>query len=99
MERSKDFIKNVQDPIIKYREREDLDEIKKEVLWFACPWCGHIMPDHQWVAPMSCLKDDCSCSWWDDENPQAGDDDNHYFDVTELNKDIEAAWDVLSSPI
>ena len=98
MERSKDFVQVVQAPIIRNIEREDLDEIKEEILLFACPWCGHIMPDHKWTEPMTCLRDNCTCSWWDDESPKVP-DDNHYFDVELLKRDIQEAWANLPTPI
>jgi len=59
------FAANIMAPIDKAiednRSLEDIAGIIEEVRVFACPTCGHIDPDHRWLDPFDCLKEDCPC--------------------------------------
>jgi len=57
MQRSPYFASNI---INQYGGKSE--DIQEEVLALGCPFCGHINPDHRWVAPFSCLITGCECT-------------------------------------
>jgi NAD-dependent SIR2 family protein deacetylase len=79
------FEDNIKRPIFKAiddnRSFDDICGIIDEIKMFACPVCGHTMPDHSWIHEQAeCLVPECSC-----EGP-----DFVEFDDAELTAQIDA---------